>query len=218
MSISIENFVKTIYLQEQRMGGDTRPGTLSKLLNITNAATTDMARSLADKQLVNYTKYQKLSLTPEGRKLALNILRKHRLWEAFLSKTLNLSLHQIHDEAERLEHLTSDFLADKIDEYLNFPALDPHGDPIPCSDGMETRESDAIVLSKAEIDKDYTIVRLFSSNPNFFDFCAANNIAIGKEIQIKKKFNEMKIIEVSLGEKNLLLNEEFTNIIYVESK
>jgi DtxR family Mn-dependent transcriptional regulator len=218
MSISIENFVKTIYLQEQRMGGDTRPGTLSKLLNITNAATTDMARSLADKQLVNYTKYQKLSLTPEGRKLALNILRKHRLWEAFLSKTLNLSLHQIHDEAERLEHLTSDFLADKIDEYLNFPALDPHGDPIPCSDGMETRESDAIVLSKAEIDKDYTIVRLFSSNPNFFDFCAANNITIGKEIQIKKKFNEMKMIEVSLGEKNLLLNEEFTNIIYVESK
>lgn len=131
---------------------------------------------------------------------------------------MNLSLHQIHDEAERLEHLTSDFLADKIDEYLNFPALDPHGDPIPCSDGMETRESDAIVLSKAEIDKDYTIVRLFSSNPNFFDFCAANNIAIGKEIQIKKKFNEMKMIEVSLGEKNLLLNEEFTNIIYVESK
>ena len=75
MSISIENFVKAIYLQEQRMGQDTRPGTLAKLLNITNAATTDMARSLAQKQLVNYTKYQKLSLTPEGRKLALNVLR-----------------------------------------------------------------------------------------------------------------------------------------------
>lgn len=217
MSISIENFVKTIYLQEQRMGEDTRPGTLAKLLNITNAATTDMARSLAQKNLVNYTKYQKLSLTPEGRKLALNILRKHRLWEAFLSKTLNLSLHEIHEEAERLEHLTSDFLADKIDAYLNFPAMDPHGDPIPCSEGKETPMSSAIVLSAAEMETEYTIVRLFSSNPDFFDFCNANDIAIGAKVRVENNFDEMKMIEVSIGEKRLLLNEEFTNIIYVET-
>ncbi len=218
MSISIENFVKAIYLQEQRIGEDTRPGTLAKLLNITNAATTDMARNLAQKQLVNYTKYQKLSLTPQGRALALNVLRKHRLWEAFLSKTLNLSLHEIHEEAERLEHSTSDFLADKIDEYLNYPAADPHGDPIPCTDGKETPDSDAIVLSEAEIDKEYIIVRLFSSNPDFFDFCASNDITIGTTVRVEKSFEEMKMIEVSIGEKQLLLNEEFTNIIYVEAK
>lgn len=218
MSISIENFVKTIYLQEQRMAEDTRPGTLAKLLDISNAATTDMARSLAQKNLVNYTKYQKLSLTPQGKKLALNILRKHRLWESFLSQTLNLSLHEIHKEAELLEHATSDFLADKIDEYLNYPAADPHGDPIPCSDGKEKVKSNAIVLSEAEIDKEYNIVRLFSSNPDFFDFCASNNIAIGTTVQIEKTFEEMKMIEVSIGDKKLLLNEEFTNIIYVEIK
>lgn len=218
MSISIENFVKTIYLQEQRKGEDTRPGTLAKLLNITNAATTDMARSLAQKNLVNYTKYQKLSLTPEGRKLALNILRKHRLWEAFLHKTLNLSLQEIHEEAERLEHLTSDFLADKIDVYLNHPAADPHGDPIPCNDGIETPMSNAIVLSEAEINKDYTIVRLFSSNPEVFDFCASNDIAIGRTLRVEKIFEEMKMIEVSIGGKQLLLNEDFTNIIYIETK
>ena len=209
--------MKTIYLQEQRVGEDTRPGTLAKLLKITNAATTDMARNLAQKNLVNYTKYQKLSLTPEGRKLALNILRKHRLWEAFLSNTLSLSLHQIHEEAERLEHLTSDFLADKIDEYLNFPASDPHGDPIPCSEGKETPKSNAIVLSAAKIDTYYKIVRLFSPNPDFFDFCAANSIAIGTEVQVKNNFDEMKMIEVSISGKKLLLNEEFTNIIYVET-
>lgn len=218
MSISIENFVKTIYLQEQRMGEDTRPGTLAKLLNITNAATTDMARSLAQKNLVNYIKYQKLSLTPEGRKLALNILRKHRLWEAFLHKTLNLSLQEIHEEAERLEHLTSDFLADKIDVYLNHPASDPHGDPIPCNDGIEAPMSEAIVLSEAEIHKDYTIVRLFSSNPAVFDFCASNDIAIGRTMRVEKIFEEMKMIEVSIGGKQLLLNEDFTNIIYIETK
>ena len=218
MSISIENFVKTIYLQEQRMAEDTRPGTLAKLLDISNAATTDMARSLAQKNLVNYTKYQKLSLTPEGKKLALSILRKHRLWEAFLSQTLNLSLHEIHKEAELLEHATSDFLADKIDEYLNYPAADPHGDPIPCSNGKEKVKNDAIILSKAEIGKEYSIVRLFSSNSDFFDFCASNSIDIGTTVQVKKIFEEMKMMEVSIGEKKLLLNEEFTNIIYIETR
>lgn len=218
MSISIENFVKTIYLQEQRMGGDTRPGTLAKLLNITNAATTDMARSLDQKKLVNYTKYQQLSLTAEGRKLALNILRKHRLWEAFLHKTLDLSLHEIHEEAERLEHLTSDFLADKIEKYLDYPASDPHGDPIPCSDGNVEPKNDAIVLSETKINNDYIIVRLFSSNPNFFDFCASNNIAIGTSIHVTKHFDEMKMTEIDINGKQLLLNENFTNIIYVETK
>lgn len=216
MSISIENFVKTIYLQEQRMGEDTRPGTLAKLLNITNAATTDMARSLAQKELVNYKKYQKLSLTSKGKDLALNILRKHRLWEAFLHKTLDLSLHEIHEEAERLEHLTSDFLADKMDSYLNFPASDPHGDPIPCSNGNIKPEIDAIMLSDAELNKDYAIVRLFSSDPDFFDFCAANDLKLGTTVQVEKDFEEMKMKEVNVEGKKLLLNDEFTNIIYVK--
>ena len=216
MSISIENFVKTIYLQEQHKGKDTRPGTLAKLLNISNAATTDMARSLAQKELVNYEKYQKLSLTPEGKKLALNILRKHRLWETFLHKTLNLSLHEIHCEAESLEHLTSDFLADKIDSYLGFPASDPHGDPIPCSDGEIKPESDAIMLSNAELSKDYVIVRLFSSDPDFFDFCVANKLTLGATVKVEKSFDEMKMKEVTIEGSKLLLNEEFTNIIYVK--
>lgn len=218
MSISIENFVKAIYLQEQRQGEDTRPGTLAKLLNISNAATTDMARSLAQKNLVNYVKYQKLSLTPKGKELALSILRKHRLWEAFLSKTLNLSLHEIHKEAELLEHATSDFLANKIDEYLNYPVADPHGDPIPCSNGEKNLQNNAIVLSAAQIGQEYTIVRLFSSNLDFFDFCTANNIEIGTSVRLEKRFEGMNMIEVSIGEKHLLLNEEFTNIIYVETK
>ena len=216
MSISIENFVKTIYLQEQRVGEDTRPGTLAKLLNISNAATTDMARSLAQKDLVNYEKYQKLSLTAQGKKLALNILRKHRLWEAFLHKTLDLSLHEIHCEAESLEHLTSDFLADKIDSYLGYPASDPHGDPIPCSDGEVKIESDAIMLSDAELNKDYLIVRLFSSDPDFFDFCVSHKFTLGSTIKVEKIFDEMKMREVSIEGNKLLLNEEFTNIIYVK--
>lgn len=218
MSISIENFVKTIYLQEQHIKGDTRPSNLSKLLNISNAATTDMARSLSQKKLVNYEKYQKLSLTPEGEALALMVIRKHRLWETFLHETLKLSLLEIHEEAEKLEHSTSDFLIDKIDEFLQYPTSDPHGDPIPCSRGSITFIEDSIILSEAEIDKDYVIVRLFSSDPVFFDFCASNDIVLGASIRMEKDFEKMKMKEYKINEKTILLNKEITNIIYVKQK
>ena len=218
MSISKENFLKTIYLQEERPGGDTRPGTLARLLNISSAATTDMAQSLAQKNLVNYIKYQKLSLTSEGRKLALNVLRKHRLWEAFLHKTLDLSLREIHDEAERLEHLTSDYLADKIENYLNFPSSDPHGDPIPSREGEIYKSSDTVTLSSAHTGKGYIVVRLAGWDTEFFDFCASCLIEVGSAIFIENDFKKMKMIEITVEEKRLLLHREFTDRIYLKER
>jgi DtxR family transcriptional regulator, Mn-dependent transcriptional regulator len=135
MSVSIENFIKAIYKQGIHSVADTRLSTIARLLSISNAAATDMARKLAKKGIVNYVKYKPLSLTEYGLNLALNVIRKHRLWESFLYKTLNLSLHEIHREAELLEHQTSDLLAEKIENYLGFPATDPHGDPIPALNG-----------------------------------------------------------------------------------
>lgn len=101
MTVSTENFVKTIYKQSKLSNVDARLSTIAGLLNISNAAATDMARKLNIKKLVNYTKYKPLTLTDKGLNLALNILRKHRLWESFLYKTLNLSLHEIHREGSR---------------------------------------------------------------------------------------------------------------------
>jgi DtxR family Mn-dependent transcriptional regulator len=118
MTVSIENFIKVIYKQSKLTGADNRLSTIARLLNITNAAATDMARKLAKKDVVNYIKYKPLTLTENGFNMALNIIRKHRLWESFLYKTLNLSLHEIHREAEQLEHQTSEFLAEKIENYL----------------------------------------------------------------------------------------------------
>lgn len=99
------------------------------MLNITNAALTDMARNLASKNLIVYTKYKPLSLTLSGQLLAMNVLRKHRLWETFLHQTLQLSLLEIHQQAEMLDHFTSDFLSEKIYLFLGYPTTDPHGDP-----------------------------------------------------------------------------------------
>jgi DtxR family Mn-dependent transcriptional regulator len=175
-----------------------------------------MSRKLAEKQLVNYTKYKPLTLTQKGNKYALKVLRKHRLWESFLYQTLNLSFHEIHREAEVLEHLTSDFLADKIDEYLGNPATDPHGDPIPAADGKVDDDDSLIVLSDAIAGNKYTISRLSGSEKYFFDICASNNISIGSTLLIAKQYDSGKMTEIIIEENKILLNEDFTNQIYVK--
>jgi DtxR family Mn-dependent transcriptional regulator len=216
MTVSIENFVKAIYLQSTLIEGDTKISTIAALLNISNAATTDMARKLAAKELVQYTKYKPLTLTEAGNKLALNVIRKHRLWESFLYKTLNLSLHEIHREAEHLEHFTSDFLAGKIAKYLGNPSTDPHGDPIPAFNGTIFSDKSQITLSNAGAGHLYEITRLFSSEKDFFDFCHSNNISVGSKIWIEKQYASSKMTEIKVNRDKILLTNEFTNIIYVK--
>jgi len=215
MTISIENFVKAIYKQSQLFGADTKLSTIAGLLNISNPAATDMARKLSAKNLVLYTKYKPLALTEKGNKLALNVIRKHRLWEAFLHKTLELSLHEIHTEAEQLEHLTSDFLADKIEQYLGNPEVDPHGDPIPADNGRIAIDSSQQLLSAAKAGTTYEISRLSGSKKDFFDFCSENEIAIGSQIWVEKQYESNKMTEIKINRNKLLLNDFFTNVIFV---
>ncbi len=217
MSVSTENFVKTIYRQNIILGADARLSTIAGLLNISNAAATDMARKLADRNLVFYTKYKPLKLTSEGNQLALNVLRKHRLWESFLFKTLNLSLHEIHREAEILEHLTSDFLTDRIDNYLGNPATDPHGDPIPSNNGKEKRADSLLPLSEARAGNTYEISRLYGSDKDFFDFCASGNIKIGSRIRVVKQYEKGRMTEIEVRRKKILLNMEFAGVIFVKT-
>lgn len=215
MTISIENFVKAIYKQSQLFDADTKLSTIAGLLNISNPAATDMARKLSAKNLVLYTKYKPLTLTEKGNKLALNVIRKHRLWEAFLHKTLNLSLHEIHTEAEQLEHLTSNFLADKIEQYLGNPEVDPHGDPIPADNGRIAVDSSQQLLSAAKAGSTYEISRLSGSEKDFFDFCTENEIVLGSQIWVEKQYESNKMTEIKINRNKLLLNDFFTNVIFV---
>lgn len=216
MSVAVENFVKAIYNNDKHDTKDTKPGNIAKKLGISNAAATDMAKKLAAKDLINYEKYQELQLTEKGTKMALNVVRKHRLWEAFLFKMFDLSLHDIHREAELLEHQTSDLLADKISEYLGHPKFDPHGDPIPNAQGEITTEDLSIALAEAEEGKTYTISRLMSDDKEFFDFCAVNNIKYRNTLSVTKQFISNKMTQISIGSNVLVLNEDFTKIIYVD--
>ncbi|MGB1307390.1 MAG: metal-dependent transcriptional regulator [Oceanihabitans sp.] len=215
MSVAIENFVKAIYKNDKNDGNDTKPGNIAKKLGISNAAATDMAKNLANKNLIKYEKYKALELTKDGEKLALKVIRKHRLWEAFLHKTFDMSLHEIHKEAELLEHETSDFLADKISDYLGNPKFDPHGDPIPNAQGVITTKDTSITLSKTQEGKKYIISRLMSDDKEFFEFCALNGLKYGNKITVTKQFASNKMTQINSNNNTILLNEDFTKIIYV---
>lgn len=215
MSVAVENFVKTIYQLDVLHNEDTKPGNIAKKLGITNAAATDMARKLSAKELLIYEKYKPLKLTEQGEKMALNVIRKHRLWESLLFKLFDMSLHDIHREAELLEHQTSDLLANRISAYLGHPKFDPHGDPIPNEDGVITTKDTSIVMSKAIEGKTYVISRLVSDNKEFFDFCLENGLINGAEIEINKQFNTSNMTQITVAKNTLILNQDFTDIIYL---
>lgn len=215
MSVAVENFVKAIYKNDKRDNKDTKPGNIAKKLGISNAAATDMAKKLATKDLLHYEKYQALQLTEKGTKMALSVIRKHRLWEALLFKMFDMSLHEIHREAELLEHETSNFLADKISAYLGNPKFDPHGDPIPNAKGEITTIDTSVALSNTKEGKNYSISRLMSDDKEFFDFCALNGLKYGNTLTVSKQFVKNKMTQILINNNTILLNEDFTNIIYV---
>ena len=217
MSVATENFVKAIYQFSKHSEYDTKPSSVAKKLGITSAAATDMSKKLALKGLLDYKKYQELKLTAEGELMALRIVRKHRIWESLLFKILDLSLHEIHQEAELLEHETSDFLAEKIHEYLGFPDFDPHGDPIPDINGKFPDLKDSVALSKAVVNKNYRISRLQSDNKEFFDFCAEHKLTNGELITVEKQFEKTQMTQVKVNGVTLLLNYNFTSLIQISN-
>ncbi|AXT18481.1 metal-dependent transcriptional regulator [Flavobacteriaceae bacterium AU392] len=215
MSVAIENFVKAIYNNDDNDSNNTKPGSIAKKLGISNAAATDMAKKLALKDLLHYQKYQKLELTEKGEKMALNVIRKHRLWEALLFKMFDMSMHEIHREAELLEHQTSNFLADKISAYLGDPKFDPHGDPIPNANGEITTKDTSIALTNTKEGRTYIISRLVSDDKEFFDFCGQNGLKYGNVISVSKQFSNNKMTQIIINNNTILLNQDFTKIIYV---
>jgi DtxR family transcriptional regulator, Mn-dependent transcriptional regulator len=135
-SLTVENYLKAMLQIAQREDAEwVSTGQLATALAVSPGTVTSMIKSLAESGLADYRPYEGVTLTEHGREVALRMLRRHRLIELFLVKTLHLSWDQVHEEAEHMEHAVSDFLVDRIDDYLGRPASDPHGDPIPSADG-----------------------------------------------------------------------------------
>ncbi len=199
ITISKENYLKSIYTLAKGNGNFVSLTELSKELNVTKSAVTEMSKKLYEQGCVKYVRYKGIKILPKGKKIALKVIRKHRLWELFLVETLNLSWDKVHLEAEKLEHFTSDFLIDTIDEYLKYPKLDPHGEPIPCKDGSYRYKINDIPMSECILGKTYNVTRVNDREEELVRYLSKIDIQLNREIKIieKLKFDNSVIIEVN---------------------
>ena len=199
-SLTVENYLKaTLQIAMQQDSPWVATGQLSTVLGVSPGSVTSMLKSLSESGLVDYRPYSGVSLTPNGNALALRMLRRHRLIELFLARTLNLSWDQVHEEAEHMEHAVSDFLVDRIDDYLGRPNCDPHGDPIPSADGvMRGDVEDAAPLASLPVGTAIRIVRVTNQDGEFLRFLAEAGLQIGAEGVIRQNSAELGVVTAEI--------------------
>ncbi len=218
LSVSIENYLKAIYHFTNKHGERVSTSSIAEALQISNAAISDMAKKLSEKGLLDYQKYKGLELTNEGRQMAMKVIRRHRLWELFLIKVLDLSWDEVHDEAEILEHHTSDFLIDKIDNFLQHPLFDPHGDPIPDEHGNLPEIPEVRSLSDCLEGERYTIARVDDKQVELMRYLTRIGIQLNTEVEIVEHFSFDNSINIKIKDKEFLLSEKVVNSLFVAPK
>ena len=208
-SFTEENYLKIIYKLSRAHAEEVNTNAIAELAQTKASSVSDMLKKLADKNLIDYKKYQGVKLTVEGEKLALDIIRKHRLWEVFLVEKLNFKWDEVHDIAEELEHIKHPLLINRLDEYLGHPEFDPHGDPIPNEKG-EMLRTESISLSHLNINEQGTVTGLRESSSVFLKFLNKIGLKIGTKCQV----NDIIAFDNSV---ELILNNNSTIIISKEA-
>lgn len=183
-SATVEDYIKHIYiLAEASEAGEVSMGQVAGALGVVPGTATTMVKTLADAGLVNYAPRIGVSLSDPGRKLALHVLRRHRLIEQFLVEVLGYDWSEVHAEAEHLEHVVSDLLLDRMDRFLGFPTEDPHGDPIPTAEGnVEALQTDR--LSSGKAGDCLTVSRIVDQDPLFLKYIAESGLNPGASIRV----------------------------------
>lgn len=195
-SVTEENYIKSIY-HLQHTNALVTTNELASQLKTKAASVTDMLKKLKTKNLLHYEPYQGFALSDEGIKVALAIVRKHRLWEHFLVTKLEFGWHEVHEIAEELEHISSPVLIKKLDAYLSFPRFDPHGDPIPDVNGkMEVIKQ--ICLIKLELHQEAEVSAVGSQSSELLELLRHKNIIIGTVLEVIKKFSFDNSIEIKI--------------------
>jgi DtxR family Mn-dependent transcriptional regulator len=181
-TLAEENYLKSIYhLSLTAINVGTNQ--IAALLNTKAASVTDMLKKLADKGLINYTPYQGVNLTPAGESIAVHIIRKHRLWEYFLVEKLDFKWDEVHEMAEEMEHISSKELIDRLDKFMGYPKHDPHGDPIPDSDGHFSNVQLAPV-SSLTVNASGRISGVSDHSATFLQYLEKQQLTIGKKIKV----------------------------------
>ncbi len=212
MTFSEENYLKTIYHLTILTDGEVSTNAIADKIETKASSVTDMLKKLAEKDLVHYKKYQGVSLTDNGRLAAKMIVRKHRLWEVFLVEKLDFAWDEVHDIAEQLEHIKSEKLINKLDDFLGNPTEDPHGDPIPDANGRIIKVEKQL-LSELLENQSGICVGVKDTSSEFLQYLDKQGIALGSKITIlaKEVFDQSLRIVVE-GRENAISSKIASNL------
>lgn len=209
-SLTVENYLKAALQISIKSDSEwISTGSLAAVLHVSPGTVTSMLKTLADSELAVYKPYEGVRLTDAGRKLALRMVRRHRLIELFLVETLHLRWDQVHDEAENMEHSVSDFLIDRIDDYLGHPESDPHGAPIPASDGeLRGTEVEGSRLDECKTGSRVRLVRVVNQGPELLRYLSESGFELGGEAILKENNIDAGIISVEVNGRVLALGHD----------
>ncbi|MGH8503270.1 MAG: metal-dependent transcriptional regulator [Gammaproteobacteria bacterium] len=185
-SITVENYLKHVFEAQQTLASDAELvpiGRVAAAMGVTPGTATSMVKSLAKARLIRYEPRRGVRLTDSGARVALQVVRRHRLIEAFLVKALGLDWSEVHTEAEELEHAISDKVLERIDTYLGHPAADPHGDPIPPRSGKLPRQK-LTRLTDCRTDVPLRIARVLNQDPDFLRYVAHQGLVPGERVTV----------------------------------
>jgi DtxR family Mn-dependent transcriptional regulator len=203
-NISKEDYLSIIY-KNKDTEGKVKANTIADKLNVSNAAVTDMLKKLSIDGYIKYEPYKGINLTRDGEAYAKNMVRRHRIWEVFLNQIVGLPWDKVHDEANRLEHSSSDELINKMEEMLDFPEFDPHGDPIPSKEGKLPRQKNCIPLSDLQEGESGKVIRVNDFDEKFLNYISEIGINLNEIILVQEK----RSFDHSL---KIVVNNQFWNI------
>jgi DtxR family Mn-dependent transcriptional regulator len=215
MTFSEENYLKAIYHLTSVTDTEVSTNAIAEMMETKASSVTDMLRKLAEKDLVHYKKYQGVSLTDKGLLSAKMIVRKHRLWEVFLVDKLNFAWDEVHDIAEQLEHIKSEQLINKLDDFLGNPTEDPHGDPIPNANGQIVAIEKQLLSELAE-NQTGICVGVKDSSAEFLKYLDKQEIALGSKIEIIFKESFDLSTKIKVNGKELTISNKIANNLFVK--
>ncbi|MCF8276708.1 MAG: metal-dependent transcriptional regulator [Flavobacteriales bacterium] len=213
-SFTEENYLKAIYKLSRKSEKGVSTNALAERMETKASSVTDMIKKLATKKLVDYQKYQGVTLTKKGQKIAVDIIRKHRLWEVFLVEHLGFGWDEVHEVAEELEHINSDTLIERLDVFLGRPKYDPHGGPIPDSEGNFPAPA-RVKLDELEVGKRTKVMGITEHSEAFLAHLKKLGLELGAEFTLKERHDFDRSIEIQLGGKTIQLSQDVAKNIFV---
>lgn len=214
-SFTEENYLKAIYKLSLNGTQGVSTNAIADELSTKPSSVTDMIKKLAEKQLVSYQKYQGVNLTKKGRDIAVSIIRNHRLWEVFLVEKLNFKWDEVHDLAEELEHINTHKLTERLDEFLDFPKFDPHGDPIPDKNGNIIQHKD-ITLSDLIIGEKAVVVGVKEHSKSYLNYLEQLQLVLGAEVQIKDIVEFDATMRILVNNKQVIISNQASKNLIVK--